>query len=988
MYFRLKIVNHVHFCPFLNFFPAFQSFGYICRMLRFAVFSCCFLLFLFARAQQPAHFMFGEKQFEGVHIYSIIQDHELNYWFATNEGVYKHDGYSFELVECDEMLGRSVFGFVINSKGVIYCHNLNQQVFQLKNGKMSLVFELPDKGASLTIVVTKDDQLFVSSSSNHYLLNSDNALIYAGKKQGDRGFINGNPFVTAENEIFIHQIASEKLLIFKNGKPRMVTLRWTVPENEPKDLNLSFFELNGEYFAVSMNAKNIYRFNVKDYSLTYERSIFWEESDELLRYVMVGNRFWVTSLTAGLRVMDEQLNDLFQGTKCFPHLMISYIYRDNEGNYLLGTFDNGIVVVPDLNIKDRIPLLNEMVVTRLEADGDRCLFMGNQSGEINVFDQEILEFSKSSQRISNLFYWKERDVLITDMNSVTLIDCKTKKRTTTNLGSLKGVTQIDAKRLLIGLNVGLVELSYDSENKEYKKSDFLIEGRVYALDHERKTGYSYISSIAGLSCRKPNGSIVQVRYRNKIVNALSVYADGDVTYITTSKNGVLCFSKGKFIRQFRPQQMGSDLLITKMRIHNQKIYAITQLGLVVMDLKGSNQHFINKSRGLAVNRIIDFEIFRGKIWVTHGKGVQQFDLNYTWSDMQVPRLVLSKVRVNDQDYLISNPGKFNADQKQVSFTFRSPTLRNRDNIRYHYKLVGLSNMWSVNAYENNKVTYNSLAPGSYTLVVKVENNGVFSPTKYYSFSIAAPFYLRTWFILLCLLILILVVSLYYRRLLANQKRKSQRINELNTLRLTAIQSQMNPHFIFNSLNSIQDLVLKGDVDNSYTFITKFSDLVRRTLSYSEKDFIDFEQEVKLLELYLSLEKLRFRNELTYSIETNGIQDIQIPPMLIQPFLENALIHGLLHREGKKELSVYFRMDTALICEITDNGVGRKRSAEIKERQKSQHESFSTQAIKKRFEILESHFQSELGVEYTDMMDEDGQPMGTKVILKLPTKHTY
>ena len=199
---------------------------------------------------------------------------------------------------------------------------------------------------------------------------------------------------------------------------------------------------------------------------------------------------------------------------------------------------------------------------------------------------------------------------------------------------------------------------------------------------------------------------------------------------------------------------------------------------------------------------------------------------------------------------------------------------------------------------------------------------------------------------------------------------------------------MNPHFIFNSLNSIQDLVLKGDVDNSYTFITKFSNLVRRTLSYSEKDFIDFEQEIKLLELYLSLEKLRFKDELTFTIETNGIQDIQIPPMLIQPFLENALIHGLLHREGKKELSVYFKLEGALICEITDNGVGRKRSAEIKERQKSQHESFSTQAIKKRFEILESHFQNELGVEYVDLIDDNGDALGTKVILKLPTRHSF
>ncbi len=635
--------------------------------------------------------MFGERQFEGVHMYSIIQDHALNYWFATNEGVYKHDGYSFELVECDEMLGRSVFGFVINSKGVIYCHNLNQQVFQLKNGIMSLVFELPDKGADLNIVVNQDDQLLISSSENQYLLNSDNVLVYRGVNKTYTRFFYGTPFVSSENVTMMHRIGTNRLFILKNGKTRIERLNWAGEREDTVDLNLSFFELDHQIYAVSTVAKKIYRFDLTNFTLSYERKVEWENPNEAMRFSEVGDKLWASSNAFGLRVLDPKMQDVFQGEKCFQNYLISCIYLDHEGNYLLGTFDNGIVVVPDLKITDRMPLLRDKIVTRLVADGDRVLYMGTQGGEILAYDREISLMGQSVRRVFNLFYWKEPNVLINDLNFASILDCTTKKQIVVNKGSLKAVTQIDKNRVLIGLNIGLIECVYNPENKTYTTSDLQMKGRIYSLDHEQNTGYTYISSVGSVSCRKSDGSIVSLFYKYKLINALSIYSDGNVTYISTSKNGVLCFSKGKFVRQFVPKQMGSNLLITKMVIHNRRLYANTQLGLVIMDLNGGNQLFINRSRGLTVNRVIDFELFRGEIWVTHGKGVQRFDLKSIWANLEEPRLILSSVRVNDKSFSIFKPGKFSADQKRVSFTFRSPTLRNRDYIRYHYKLIGLSN---------------------------------------------------------------------------------------------------------------------------------------------------------------------------------------------------------------------------------------------------------------------------------------------------------
>jgi LytS/YehU family sensor histidine kinase len=194
---------------------------------------------------------------------------------------------------------------------------------------------------------------------------------------------------------------------------------------------------------------------------------------------------------------------------------------------------------------------------------------------------------------------------------------------------------------------------------------------------------------------------------------------------------------------------------------------------------------------------------------------------------------------------------------------------------------------------------------------------------------------------------------------------------------------MNPHFIFNSLNSIQDLVLKGDMDNSYSSITRFSNLVRRTLNQSDKDFIEFEEEIKTIELYLGFEKLRFKHELEFSLNTNQISEILIPPMLIQPFIENALLHGLLHKEGQKTLRIdFFMKDETLYCVIEDNGIGRENAKKIQERQRSGHESFATKAITKRFDILKHFFKEELGVSYED------SETGTKVTLKIPHRKRF
>lgn len=213
----------------------------------------------------------------------------------------------------------------------------------------------------------------------------------------------------------------------------------------------------------------------------------------------------------------------------------------------------------------------------------------------------------------------------------------------------------------------------------------------------------------------------------------------------------------------------------------------------------------------------------------------------------------------------------------------------------------------------------------------------------------------------------------------------QKNNELALSNLKALRSQMNPHFVFNSLNSIQDLILQQETNKSYDYIVLFADLVRSALNYSQKEFIPIDKEIEFLKVYLQLEKLRFGDEFEYNVELHGSDEVKVPSLVIQPFIENALLHGLLHKDGLKKLQVKFEVtENLLICTIEDNGIGRNRAKEIKDRQGSGYSSFSTKAIKERLEILSKQYDVNTGFEYENIV-LDGIISGTRVIVNLPFK---
>ena len=228
-----------------------------------------------------------------------------------------------------------------------------------------------------------------------------------------------------------------------------------------------------------------------------------------------------------------------------------------------------------------------------------------------------------------------------------------------------------------------------------------------------------------------------------------------------------------------------------------------------------------------------------------------------------------------------------------------------------------------------------------------------------------------------------------KRILAEKELQLQKLeNErrIADMEMIALRSQMNPHFIFNCLNSINRFVLRNDTESASDYLTKFSKLMRMVLENSKQVLIPLEEEVKCLELYIQMEQFRCKNSFTYYVKYHdgvNTEEAMIPPLLLQPFVENAIWHGVNPKEGDGKIGIeFFQKEETLYCVIKDNGIGRKKASELKSQLSEHHKSMGLQITKERLAILGEQDSNESPVEIEDLYDENSNAAGTKVTIRI------
>lgn len=321
--------------------------------------------------------------------------------------------------------------------------------------------------------------------------------------------------------------------------------------------------------------------------------------------------------------------------------------------------------------------------------------------------------------------------------------------------------------------------------------------------------------------------------------------------------------------------------------------------------------------------------------------------------------------------------------------FAALDYRDSPKLQYAYKLEGVNNNW-MNAGTHRFCSYSNLSPGDYLFRIKATNSDGVWNEKGISIliHIVPPIYLTSWFKWsVGVLMFLLVAGLVYWRIdFVHRKERNRR--RLIESELQALRLQMNPHFIFNSLNAIQNFVINSDVEKATEYLSKFARLMRMILENSKQQTILLKDEIEFLRLYLEIESVRFEERFDYTIQADPALsgDVRIPSMLLQPYIENAIRHGLLHKTSRGKLTIKLAsLDDTIVASIEDDGIGRKKAMEIKERQGPYYKAFGMEITHDRLKILNSFRKKEMRLNVIDLYDEHGEPNGTRIEISIPVE---
>ncbi|TND03417.1 MAG: putative signal transduction histidine kinase, partial [Bacteroidetes bacterium] len=355
-----------------------------------------------------------------------------------------------------------------------------------------------------------------------------------------------------------------------------------------------------------------------------------------------------------------------------------------------------------------------------------------------------------------------------------------------------------------------------------------------------------------------------------------------------------------------------------------------------------------------------------------------------------PIIHMNAVLIREKVTPLDSSFDVNYDQNTVQFDFLGISFKSRGRMLYRYRLEGLDTAWTVSS--STFARYGSLAPGDYRFVVyAVNGNGLSSSLpQMVSLHIRKPYWSTWWFIsgsiILFLLLTWLVIRSRVRRARMLARKDAEFKQRLAETELKALRAQMNPHFVFNAIGSIQNFILNNKNEDANKYLLVFAQLIRNVLEQSKEELITLQQEINTLKLYLGIESLRFKNKFNWKIspaENLDSENILIPPLLLQPFVENALWHGLMTMEEHGELIITIRAEgDKLVCLIEDNGIGRKASGELK-KSKNLRQSLGTTISKDRLETMELLLGRKTELEITDLYTAEGRACGTRVRIALP-----
>lgn len=950
-------------------------------------------------------------------VYSLLQDAKGYIWMATEGGLCRYDGSRFRYYNIPGAKAIPITGLYEDQHYRIWFHNFSGQLFYVLNEVVHEVKTPPE------VALRGFSQYFIDHRE-HIWLAADKVYCYQPNLQTWETHQIPLPQADANNPTPINSFA-----VTNEGD--LIASYWA------NDLQAAMLQkggrvipLNGLSFQSSYRYRNkLYLIDrtgnrIQEYQDSGKVQTVYQAQDNLIypRHDRRGN--WWICTDNGLMAFDAQLRPLHQpALNLLPGMTIADVMEDREGNLWVATLENGVFVSPVINwlhyTQQNSALPNDRV-TALAADEHGQLFVGDTQGLISLLNPKtrtVLYQLKSRQKgmsVHDLYYDAPTKRLLTAQINLHTWDIVGQQELPEVVGyAPKTLSMARNQNLLVAggylsywVNMHPSDLSQKPKHGTYRQR---YEGVTQARYTDPNRNYivlrnvrartawadtlseeAWIGYIDGLFHYDAQGKAQKIRYKNQDIFAYALCKAPDGTlWVGTMTQGLMGIREGRVIHHFDQTKGLVSNFCRTLTADRQYLWIGTDRGLVRYQPATGDYLLINRTDGLIGQEINTIYLQDSYVWVATSKGLTQIDTLSLGRNLAAPPIYITQVSVNEQIVPLQNEYRLPYDQNNIRVDFQGLALRSRGDFRYQYRLLGLSEQWIYTDSKTNFCRYPSLPPGQYILQVRAINeDGVESHvTALINFNINPPLWQKWWFISLTGFLALLVFGLALRWYLARIERRNRIEQDFRSSQLSSLRAQMNPHFIFNALNSIQEFILTNDKLQANRYLGQFADLMRLTLEMSKHEEVSLEEELNLLQLYLSLEALRFEDSLVYQIEVAPDiipTDLSLPPMLLQPYVENALKHGLLHQSGQRRLWLRFYIEAAyLCCEVEDNGIGREQAAVIRTRKRPEHRSFATGAIQKRLELLNHKRKRNIFAYIDDLHDAQGQPSGTKVVLYIP-----
>jgi ligand-binding sensor domain-containing protein len=922
-------------------------------------------------------------------VYSMLQDSKGFIWLGHDKGLSRYDGNSFKHYIATGQQGKSLSN-LLEHKGEIYCQDFSGNFYFTKNQTLEKLSAFKSTGAYAPAGIINNE---IISSINYDSIKSYNIKSAAKFKEAS---VQKTLQAVYHSKNASYFLRNNQLQQF-NGNS--ISIEQTFKE-----------ELQGFGFLAQIN-NSFYAFNRFKYPICYKLENNKQvplnnfKQDLLIQNVnIIEDEVWINT-TTGAYCFDKFMQPMFSGKCFFSESSISNVIKDREGNYWFATLNKGVLVVPDIN--SVLHKYGSEGITSLSTYQGNEVLAGTSSnlifsfnGKTNVFNTIVSNETKGE--IFSVFYDKKYNSVISCANEMAFYK---NGQNTDRIGLAgKSIAIISDNIYAASFSGGTLVLPRNKSStispvwvKKYIETAdnelFLTKGaRGRAVVFDSIKQILYAATSEGLYFFSANEKAT-IQINNKPIYASSLSIVNGVLYAGTFTDGILAIENNK-ARSINSENSKVAKSIHRLFSNDGNLWIAGDDKIQMLRTSNGKLTEFSVGDGLPKAEIKDIVVQNNLVYVGTTDGLVVFSAEKNPLNNVAAALRINKFLVNGQEQDLSKKNSFAANENNIEISFSLLTFKDNSSASISYKID--NGNWQQLPNGVRSIQLAALAGGTHTIEVKAVNEDAVAAEKNITleFSIATPFYKNIWFFALLGAIVIGAIYFYFKQKLGNQTKQNnllaQKIEleqELHQSMLSSIKSQMNPHFLFNALNTVQSYIYTNEKENASLYLGKFSELTRTILDMSNKPKVSLSEELRALQLYMELEQLRFEDKLTWNLQVQqsiSTETVSIPSMLIQPYIENAIKHGLMHSKQKWNLQINFtQQQNAIVVSIDDNGVGRAASEAINKQRSKSHTSFATGANQKRLDILNKGLGQSISLQTIDKVDEHGAAAGTTVILNIP-----